>query len=251
MAGILGLAPAQAALSQTNYTDIGLYLHASSISGEARLGPVTVDVDESFSGILNQLDLGFMGYIEHKRHNWIFLADLFYVKLSDDNSKVFNPLVSINVESEIKQLIAQGFVGYRLHENNEGHSSFSLDLLAGLRYNDVEMTLGAQAYIFNTALGGNRSRTEQWLDGVGALRAQFGFGSGWTLTGWADVGKGSDSNSYQLAGILRFSFANDVKLFAGYKHYHYKYDAQDSITRNLYLDLDYSGPLLGLSYRFG
>ncbi len=58
------LTPAHA---QENWTEVGIYSLMTAIEGEAKVGNVTSDVDVSFSDILDNLDMGFMGFVEHRR----------------------------------------------------------------------------------------------------------------------------------------------------------------------------------------
>ena len=67
--------------------------------------------------------------------------------------------------------------------------------------------------------------------------------------GSTDIGEGSDSSSYQLAGFANYRFDNNIRLFGGYRHYHFEFEDGAGSSR-IGLDLDFSGPMLGLSYRF-
>ncbi len=55
------LAQAQGQSNRAWKNDIFLYGLAASISGDAQLGPVQLPVDVSFSDILDNLQMGFMG----------------------------------------------------------------------------------------------------------------------------------------------------------------------------------------------
>lgn len=84
--------------------------------------------------------------------------------------------------------------------------------------------------------------------GVVGFRVQNGSSQGWVASGWTDVGKGSDSNSYQLAGFVNYRFEDGVNLFTNYRHYNFDYETGSGASP-LELDLDNSGPMLGASYR--
>lgn len=224
--------------------ELGLYGLASTISGDVSFKGVSTDVDVSFRDILSHLDMGLMGFAEYNYGKITFLVDLFYVKLSADKSKSFNSFLTTSLEAEVKQTMAEAFVGYELYAKE----CFSLDLLGGVRYNSIDVSLGVEANIFSTTLGTVRSTDNDWLDAVIGARGIYKIGSSWALTGWADYGKGSDSHSYQLAAFLSRIFENNFKIFAGYRSYSFNYKNNDN-QNNLNLDLDYRGPMLGFSYR--
>lgn len=72
--------------AQENYTEIGLYGFVTGIEGDATIGNVTTDVDTSFSDILENLDIGGMVFVEHRRGKWAFIVDVAYLKISDENT---------------------------------------------------------------------------------------------------------------------------------------------------------------------
>ncbi|MCZ6667532.1 MAG: hypothetical protein O6932_02545, partial [Gammaproteobacteria bacterium] len=85
IATIVSLMPVSA-YAEEPMTELGIYLFASEVSGDVGIRNVTIDVDASFSEILDNLDLGFMGYFEHRRDKWSFIGDLVYLKIEDDAS---------------------------------------------------------------------------------------------------------------------------------------------------------------------
>ena len=109
--------------------------------------------------------------------------------------------------------------------------------------------IGVEIQQLGLSASASRNRSEDWADGVVGIRAQYGGSRGWGARGWADVGQGRDSSSYQLAGFVNYRFENKVNVFGGYRHLHFEYE--DTKGANpIKLDLDYSGPMLGVSYRF-
>jgi hypothetical protein len=244
-----GLSAFQTVQAQDSWTEIGAYGFASDISGDATIGNVNSEVDVPFSDLLEDLDLGLMVFAEHRRGNWSFIGDVFYAEISDENSLASNRIISANVDAEVKQLMAEGFVGYRFFEQQHEDKSLGVDLLGGVRYNSLEFDLGIRARLLGLTASTSRSRTEDWVDGVVGLRAQYGGKDGWGISGWVDIGEGSDSSSYQIAGFVGYRFENNIRLFGGYRHYHFEFDEGSGASR-IGFDLDYSGPMLGISYRF-
>ena len=83
-----------------------------------------------------------------------------------------------------------------------------------------------------------------------ALRAQYGHNNGWGVSGWADIGESSDGSSFQLAGYVSYRFKSNIRIISGYRFLNLEYEGTSAGGRRYELDLDYSGPVLGVSYRF-
>lgn len=230
-------------------TEIGLYGFGSAITGDSTIGNVTADLDISFSDILDDLEFGFMGFVDHRRGNWSFIADIVFMELSSVNTLASTPIASAAVGYGFKQSLAEFFVGYRIFEERSGNTGVSVDVLGGVRYNKLDVTLDARAAALGLVAAASRTRDESWVDGVIGLRGAYDFGNGWGVNGWVDVGAGDDSASYQAALMASYTFDNNVKLFGGYRYYHFDYKTSGG-ARAFAIDADYSGPVLGISYQF-
>ncbi len=248
--GCVMLTPAHA---QENWTEVGIYAFMMGIEGDATtsgtLGDVTADVDVSFSDILDNLDFGFMGFVEHRRGKWSFIGDVAYLKISAEKTRSGTPVSSLTLDAEFEQTLAEAFVGYRVFEQNIGEAQFGIDLLGGARYNEIAFELDATATLLGLTTSASRNPSEDWVDGVVAIRVQYGHENGWGVSAWADIGDGSDSSSYQLMGIVSYRFKNNIRVFGGYRQYSFEYTG-DSGGRRFDLDLDYTGPMIGVSYSF-
>jgi hypothetical protein len=248
--GILFSVPAKA--QDDVWTDVGAYLFLPSIGGDdtdAQSGNVSVDVEVTASDILDALDFGYMGFLEHRNGRWSFIADGAYVAMSESGQLADNRVLSVRVSGDIEQLILEGFAGYRFYQHKHGPSTFGLDLLGGLRYNSIELEFGSQIALLGLTRNRQRNFELDWVDGVGGIRAQYQHNTGWGVSGWADYGKGDDSSSYQLGGFVGYQFENNVRVFGGYRHYHFEYD-EGAGTNRFAVELNYSGPLFGAAYRF-
>jgi len=89
--------------AEENWTEIGIYGMMAAIEGDMQVGNVTSDMDVSFSDILDNLDMGFMGFAEHRRGKWSFIGDAVYMKLSADDTTAVNPVLSVTFDAEVKQ----------------------------------------------------------------------------------------------------------------------------------------------------
>jgi hypothetical protein len=225
-------------------TQVGIYVFGSDISGKTKIGNITSDVDVSFNDVLENLDMGLMAFIDHRRGKWSFIADVFYADISAP-TKTVTPSAAVQLDVGIKQLLVEGFVGYRVLEQDYRNAQLGIDLLAGARYNKIEQELEAKAALLGLTFAASRSPDEDWVDGVIALRAQYAHDRGWGASAWADIGEGADSDSYQLMGTVNYRFDNKVNLFGGYRHYNFRNDLS-----GVEIELDYSGPIVGVSYGF-
>jgi hypothetical protein len=240
------LTPAHA---QENWTEVGLYGFMTAVEGDTKIGNVTSDVDVSFGDILSNLDFGFMGFAEHRRGKWSFIVDVAYLAVSAKETSSRTSVSSLTLEAELKQTLLEGFVGYRLFAHEQGKSEFGIDLLGGARYNKIDIELDVRASLLGLTTSASRNPDEGWVDGVVAARVQYGHDSGWGVGAWADIGGGPDSSSYQFFGTVSYRFKNNVRVFGGYRFYNMDY-SDDSGGSTFDLDLDYSGPVIGVAYRF-
>ena len=231
------------------WTQVNLYLFAVAIDGDTNLNGIESDVDVSFSDILDNLDLGGMVFVEHRRDKWSFIVDGLFMDLSDESSVSTNGVLDIKLEADVLQALAEAFVGYRVLKYDYHNAVLGIDLLGGARYNYIELELSAEASGLGLTTSASRKRDEEWVDAVIAIRFQYTHDNNWGATLWTDIGEGSDSSSYQILGLVNYRFENNISVFGGYRYYHMEYET-GSGTNAFELDLDYSGPMIGLGYRF-
>jgi len=237
------------ALAQENWTEVGIYAFMMGIEGDATIGNVTSDVDVSFNDILDNLDMVFSGFVEHRRGKWSFIGDVAYLKVSAEKTRSRTRVSSLTLDAEFEQTLAEAFVGYRVFERKLEEAQFGIDLLGGARYNELALELDARASLLGLTRSASRNPEADWVDGVVAARVQYGHENGWGVSAWADIGDASDSSSYQLMGIVSYHFKNNIRVYGGYRLYHFEYTG-DHEGRRFDVDLDYTGPMIGVAYRF-
>ena len=148
------------------WTQIGVYGLFVGIEGDARLSGVTSDVDVSFDDILDNLDIGGMGFVEHRRGKWSFIGDVAYLKLEADKTVASTPALSVTLDAELQQLVLEGFVGYRLLTQDLEDARLGIDLLGGARYNDIEVELDSRATLLGLTRSASRNGSVDTVDGV-------------------------------------------------------------------------------------
>jgi hypothetical protein len=233
------------AFAEEPWTEVSIYIFATEITGDAQLRNQSFDVDVSFNDILTHLDLGFMGAVEHRRGEWSFIGDIAYLKISADDSHTEGP-VSIDLEVEFAQTVIEGFAGYRVLNNAYDSTDLGIDVLFGARHTTLDMDVSLDGSL--GSFSGSHDREDDWLDAVIGVRFQNDFRNGWGSIVWLDVGDGSDSSSYQALAMANYT-SNAWKFFGGWRVLHLEYDT-GSGTSKFAVDLDYNGPMAGVSYRF-
>lgn len=234
------LAPASQLQAQSNEptTRIGLYSFMTSIEGTSQLGPVSSVIDVPFKTILENLDFTFMGFVDHRRGNWSFIGDIFYADISGSGIVTSPPAAPVTANVSVTQTMSEAFVGYKVYEQPHNGGSLDVDVLGGVRYNKIKIGLGAAG-----------QRSDSWVDGVIGVRAAYDFGNGWGASGWLDVGKGDNSDSYQMLATANYKFDNNITVYGGYRLYHFEYTTNGGVAP-FTIDADYSGPMLGVSFQF-
>jgi hypothetical protein len=229
-------------------TDLHIYLFATGVEGDSQIANVTTDVDMGFDDILDNLDMGFMGYIEHKRGKWSYIGDIAYLSLSAENSRASDSILQVELDAEFTQTLFEGFVGYRVLEREIDTAELGLDLLLGIRHADLEFELSSQAALLGLTTSADRSRDENWTDAVLALRLQHSGRKGWGSMFWLDVGDGSDSSSKQFLALATYQNDTNWRFYGGYRYLNLEYETGSGLSK-FAIDLDYTGPMFGVSYR--
>jgi hypothetical protein len=108
-------------------------------------------------------------------------------------------------------------------------------------------TRKSEVSLLGLTRSGFRQRSKDWVDTVlecacstAATRAGGSF--------WADVGDGSDSSSEQLMALASYRGDGNWQYFGGYRYLNLEYD-RGSGSSQFGVDLDYTGPMFGASYR--
>lgn len=181
------------------------------------------DYSVDASDLIENLQMIFMGGWASKKDKWSILADVVYMDVGDSSN---------NVEFDLASWVVNTGVGYDLVQNDGGN----LAVVGGVRYMSVEPKI---------QIGGlEKSQTESLLDGIIGLRGTVNFNKNWFLPFYADIGTGGSDLSYQLFAGLGYRFGwGDIRL--GYRYLKFEMD-DDALMK----DLEMSGPVLGVGFRF-
>lgn len=243
---------AQAEPLEDNWTELGLYVFATKVSGDLGVGPFQTDFDASFADIVENLDIGVLALAEHRRGRFSFIFDAAHLRIGNKGAFATQGAISVATKVEVSQTIVEGFVGYRvLQDRDLGGSGFSLDALAGARYVRINTDVDASVDGLGAGSRGALDRTVDFVDPVIGLRGRYYLDERWNLTLYADIGGfgvGSE-RTWQAVGLLSYNFEGGYRVYAGARYLSFEFE-DDTRFGDLNLDSEYFGPVLGFAARF-
>lgn len=212
-----------------------IYLLGAGLDGKTQLGPVVADIDQSFSDVLEHLDVGGMGSYRVSNEIWAHTIDAIYTGSTADMTLASGQ----RAQAESNQLIAAYDIGYAIAPHFE--------VLAGVRYNSLDVDLAV-----GSATGPQRaSGSKDWVDPFIGVRSILPFSNTFGLTLRADVG-GFDVGSklaWQAIAWLNWNLTDDFFATLGYRILDTDYE--DGSGNSLFkYDIAIHGPGLGFGWRF-
>jgi len=207
---------------------------------------------------LENLDFALMLAGEARRGKWSIVTDAVYLDFGSEKSAVrsvnfggaaLSAGLNANTQSSLKGLQWTLAAGYTVVQT----PSVTLDVLAGFRYLGVEARTEWQLATAVSGPGGGQTfpasgsvseSTDLW-DAIIGVRGRVRLGeSRWFVPYHLDAGGGSSSLTWQgLVGIAYGFKWGDAVL--AYRHLFY-----DQSDGKLFQDFSFSGPALGVSFRF-
>ncbi len=229
-----GAAPAEEGLRITPYL---WYAGFDGTVGAADGAVPGGSVDADFSKLWNNLQLrGAMLNLSWRRARYTVFGDWTYAKVSSDTPTRVPNLYS-TVNAEVRGNIAYAVGGYDVLARDDAH----LDLYAGARYYDLDITMGLQgAALGDRTLGGGA----RWTDAVIGARGIRHFGGAWEAQLQGDIGTGGSEFSWQLIGTLGYEYSWG-SLVGGWRYLESNY--KDETFK---LDAALAGPFLGATFAF-
>jgi hypothetical protein len=215
-----------------------VYLWGAGIGGTTVTGD---DIDISFSDLISNLDMAFMGAFVARKNDWGLFADLIYLNVSEDiktTGNIINRPVKLKTNVVLKGFITTLGGSYRVLEND----TTALSLLAGARYLKLETDLKFD--IGQGAIKKKVSDSGSVWDGVVGIRGQTDLNEQWYLTYYADVGAGESDLTWQILAGVNYRFAS-VDAALGYRYLEWDFNDND-----IFDDLNLSGPYLGVRFQF-
>jgi hypothetical protein len=195
---------------------IGIPGWMAGLSGDFGVRGFVSEQDVKFTDILERLDMIAAGSLYARYHRWEFFADGQYMKISDTA-----PLRGILFDSariSLKSAFAEGFVGYRLINCEEGF----LSIFAGARYS----YMSADFHLRGALLPGRRvSGSIDWFDPVLGTAGKMHIWKPVSLYAKGDIGGfGAASDfTWQVQGGLEFQVTRCLYSDVGWRYMKFDY----------------------------
>lgn len=204
------------------------YLWGPGIDGTLGIGGRDVDVDASFSDLLELVDIAGSLRFEAVKGRWGGYGDLWLAELS---SQTDVPVLG-KIDTELDMSIAEAGAIHRVAE--------PLDVYLGLRSQRLDTEIRFQNLL------APRAKEVTITDVVAGARYTAMLGERWALRLRGDVGAGDSDLTWlaQLAGSYRFSRRWSGSI--AYRHLQTDYD-----ETGFSYDMALQGLGLGASYRWG
>ena len=237
------------------------YLWMASLNGKIGVGPVTANVNASFSDILSNLDFGFQAHIEAWRDRFGFFIDANYAKISATRNSQLGPgqsSLNVNVTSWFFLGELGGF--YRVGTwpigkgtgsyESKTNTSLTLDLIGGGRYWYLKNEIDFKGPV---GLNPNESGSASWFDFIVGGRAKLAINKFFVQlrsdVGGFGLGFSSDI-SWNIAGYIGYELPwYKITPIIGYRALYDKYDTGSGKSYFLY-DAWMYGPVIGVAFQF-
>ena len=234
-----------------------LYGYLPSVNGTSSspADPGGTPINISLDQILD-LEFALMGAFEAHNGRWGVFTDLVYINFggSKQQSRDFTigtvglPAgTTANLDLDLKGLVWTLGGQYRVFSDR----ALTVDALAGARLLEVRTTtrwnisgnLGPIAASGRTGSSENKSSE---VDGIVGVKGRMSLGSSghWTLPFYLDVGAGGSDLTWQAAAGVSYAYKWG-ELTAMWRHLAYDFKAG-----RRYEDLAFSGPLIGVTFRW-
>ena len=222
---------------------MSIYGWFPGIHGTVGTGGHNASVHESFSDVFHVLKGVIPIAVEADKGRFLMPIDFFWVKLGIDKALPENDPGQTSVNLHITESIFTPKFGYRLLDGEH----FKIDAFAGIRYWYVSENLKLEPS------GLNRSRSVNWVDGLGGMRFIVPLSEKAAITVGGDGGGGGANVDYQAVGLFTYNFTPKLGLGLGWRYldvdYNKGFDPRDS--REFIYDIAQSGALAGLYFNLG
>jgi hypothetical protein len=237
-----GLAPAaQAAEGEGWDWVVAPYGWAADISTDLQLRnppPPTsgaISTDTRFTDIVDKIDGAFQIHIEGQGDHWGMFTDFTFLGLADEHDRP-----RFHTESDLDTRLFELAAVWSPDE----HRYHGLDLFAGLRYIDVDLT--AQLEPVNPLFATHRIDTgETYNDFMLGARYTWALSDRWGLTLRGDGSFGDTDGTWNASAVANYK----MKRGAWYFGYRYLSVEVENDTGHQ-IDITLNGPMIGYGFAF-
>ncbi len=206
------------------------YAWLSGLEGDSTVSGVSSELDESFSDVLDNLDMSAMITFDANKGNWGVLGDFIWVDLESSSSTALG-----KITTDVEEFIISAVPYYRLVSDE----AKTLDVGAGIVLVDLDMNI--------TTPGESEGGSQDWIDPIILARLTVPVAEKSFLACVADVGGFGVASDFTWELIVQagYSITENVELVVGYRHLDIDYEDGDFAY-----DVATTGFLLGAHLSF-
>lgn len=187
---------------------VSAYLWAMALDGEVGIGPITADIDLSFSDLLDALNYGGAVAIRRDWGRNVFVADLAYYSLSPDD--VTTPLGG-SISTDLDMPLLQFYYGRKTALGN-GHAGW----LVGARYMEMDTKL-TWAPNLPVPVERTRSASPDFTDFLVGGFYHASIGEKWDLNLQGDIGFGGSEHSWTVQMFFQRNLQSGNAVLLGFR----------------------------------
>jgi hypothetical protein len=207
---MLPTAPVAAQASLGWYYSVTPYFWAADLDGNVRVDDLAASVNLGSRTVLDNLRFAGAVYGEARVKSYVMGLDATYRSL-DDARTIAVPGVIGSFRLDTKQTMVQPSVGY-----TTGGDSWSVDFLGGMRYWNLDATLGVDQSVAIAVLNDQRA-SRSWVDAVVGVRLNMAPTSFLRINAGGDGGGGGSHNTWQAYGSIGLDVARWCTLNVSYR----------------------------------
>jgi len=199
------------------------YLWATSIDGDAGVGPIQADLSVDFGDILDVMKGAALVHVEAQKDGQGYFGDLVYLSVEADHDRVRTELDTTIVE-----------FGHLRRASRIG-------IEFGIRYWDLDLEIDPTT--LPTAQG-----ESDWVDGFVGIRSVREINDKWNLTTRANIGAGGADFTYGVGVIFGREIGSSGQFVAGVKLLDIDYEDTTANGRPFTLDSMFVGATIGYMF---
>jgi hypothetical protein len=212
-----------------------LWFNDTKVATDTPFG--SVDAELSFSDAIQDLDFAFMGTVEARNGPWGMIGDLLYYRITASGPSPDGVLFSgASARSEIT--VVSGYATYRVYETSA--AAFDVGVGARAFWASIDTTLTGASAPTQTI-----SEDNNWIDPLVAARVRVAFSDQWFGTLMVDGGGTGDTETWQALATVGYSLNENWAFQGGYRYMKAQWDTDLGQS-----SLEFSGPIVGVTYRF-
>ena len=214
------------------------YIWAAGLDADVVVRNQEVAVDQSFSDILDVLDIGGALLLRAQRGPWVVWSQIDYLALDIDELGLGGVPLDGKLEQDIT--MASLAVG-REFASADGRRS--VDVLIGARYLGLDIDLDIDSGLLAGTYRGDRDVTDAML----FVRPSLQLSKRWRFNPTFAVGGGDSEKVWEMQPTLQFQATRSIAVRLGYRKLYYEIESE----RGNSFEGAFEGPILGFGGTFG